>query len=138
MSNSQNRPIGIRIAAILQIVVGSVGLLLNYGIALNVFTIGLQAGNSSETSLTSVTGGMGEILPLLLLSLGQIVMGLGMLQYRSWSWLGSVILQVICLLYSLLPVIWGEMPNLISGVIVAVIILYFLLKRDVRMFFRRN
>jgi hypothetical protein len=137
MSNSQNRPIAIRIAAILQIITGSVGLLLSCRVILNIFNIVFQAGDSSNNSLTSIAGGFGEVLPLLLLSIGQVVMGLGMLYVRQWSWLGSLVLQVICLLDSLLPLIWGEISNPVS-VIVAATVLYLLLQQDVRTFFRRG
>lgn len=132
MSHAPNRPISIHIAAIVEIFIGVIGFLWTCLGLLNMFmTFQEAAGVNTDV----MTAGIGEFLIPFSLSLGQILVGFGVLKVRRWSWSGSLVLQVIVLLDSLRSIQHLSVPQLLN--VVAVIALTHLLTRsDVRLAFR--
>jgi len=132
MSHAQNRPLSIRIAAIVQIIVGVIGFLWTCIGLLNMFMTFQQA---SGVNTAVIIAGIGEFLIPFFLSLGQIVMGFGLLRVRQWSWFGTLTLQVIVILDCLRSIKYISVPQLIN-VIAAIGLIYLLMRPDTRSAFR--
>ncbi|KAM3111753.1 hypothetical protein [Phormidesmis sp. 146-33] len=133
MSHAHDRPQGIRVAALVQMSVGILGLLYTAPIVIHVSS-NLQG---QPQAFTLFIAGIGESLMLPLLSFVQVVTGFGMLKFRRWSWLGSLIVQIMILLASLLGLSFVGLIQLVS-LITSVGLIYFLAKPSVRIALRRD
>ncbi|KXA90003.1 hypothetical protein AKJ61_01605 [candidate division MSBL1 archaeon SCGC-AAA259B11] len=122
----KNRPLGIAILGVLDIVIGilvcSLGILALAGAA---FSSGLARG------ATLITG-------LLFLALGMfaITVGGGFWTGKNWAWITGLILYIIGLSAGVVTVLTGDVMGIV-GVIVEGVIIYYLFKPNVKKWFGR-
>ena len=120
------RPIGITIIGVLQVVGGLTGSFL--GLATLVLLsepISLFIG--SVVYLIS--------LALLIVSLFYLVVGWGFLSAQGWAWVVGILLNILGVVLAIAAVASGSTVSGISGLIVNLIILSYLSKRSVRVYF---
>jgi glucan phosphoethanolaminetransferase (alkaline phosphatase superfamily) len=156
MQNSQHRPLGVTIIAILTIISGI--LLLIPGIGL-VALGALFSGNSASTSqavaqffgiIFAVAGGV-----LLALGIGYIAMFYGLIKGKGWAWTITIILLIIGIIMQIIStyVITASSlentKNAVSGVMdsitfplislaINIVILYYLYRQHVRAYFGKT
>jgi hypothetical protein len=161
-----SRPLGIKIIAGLQFFYSGSGLVTSLGILGIIKLLKENFGEAKIKSLLAVFSDSGipewqrstQFLNLMLFSeiilvwaivaivfsLIGILLGYGLLKLKGWAWIGTLILQIIQVL-SNLPIflISGDfLPQVISyliSVILPLVIIYYLLKQDVKQaFFRKK
>ncbi|MCU0568980.1 MAG: hypothetical protein MUF49_20570 [Oculatellaceae cyanobacterium Prado106] len=133
--NPASRPVGITVLGILQIVRGVVSALLGLvalgGGAILTSTIASSAEETLAGGAIMLIGAVSIIL-----GISGVILGIGMLKLKSWSWIGTLIVQGLVILMALVDLISGSGLNIISLAISGVIIFY-LLKPEVKVAFRR-
>ena len=154
-----NRPVGVTIVAILRIIGGIILLLGGIGLVtiapfvgqLNVNTtsstshngvpvtpngagINLSNNNTSFLFFAAFVGVIGSIL--IFLGIASFVVAWGLLKGKGWAWIITVILAIISLVFSIIGLASGSIPNIIS-IIINGVILYYMYRPEVKSYFGR-
>ncbi|HEY7983805.1 MAG TPA: hypothetical protein VID73_06535 [Ktedonobacterales bacterium] len=134
------RPVGVTILAVLAIIGGILalcggGALLLGGTALS----GALASSGATSGLASsgMLAGLGALT--LVLGVLDIVLGVGMLMLKPWAWLLGVVLEVINLIEAgaMVALKVSNIGTQIIGIVVSLIILFYLFRPNVRAAFGR-
>ncbi len=120
MQPKPNRPTGVTVLAILEILGGLAGL--GFGAAL--------IGNVS--TLRSALGALALIFGILAL-----VLGIGFLGGKGWAWTLGIVVGVLNIITSLVQTAIG-FYNSIIGIIFPIIIIYYLMRPHVKAFFGKG
>ena len=136
------RPTGVTVLAILAILGGLGGLAfggLLLAAAAIVSTLDLTAAYPQLVMYNLTAGTIGAILGifgavLLILGLLYLVMGIGFLGGKSWAWTLGMIAAVLSIVINIPSLIFFG-PSNILGLIIAIIILYYLTRTRVKAFF---
>src|SRR2546426_8519365 len=128
------RPIGITILAVLEILIGIVGLLGSLVI------IGFSALFSTIPTVGSLIGAVGLIIGgvVLFFSLIWLTTGVGFLHGRSWSWTLGMIFSILSLLGAIGALTIGLITGGVGGLIFWGLILYYLTRTHVKAFFGKG
>jgi hypothetical protein len=133
MMQRPSRPIGIAILAVLDIVVGVILLLAGLGLAAAGSSSMLATyGYGSLSGLVTILGGF-----FLLVGLLAVLVGWGFWTGKGWAWTLAVVLYVLGLLLSLLSLVSGIIPSIVS-VLIEGLILWYLWRPNVRAYFRKG
>lgn len=145
------RPTGVTVLAVLSIL-GAIGGLLAGGLLLGVgLVIGTYAGSQLTNSLASAgysglaSLGAGTIATLLiifgavLLILGilYLVVAVGFLGGKGWGWTLGLVVSVISIISNIAQIASGNVSSAF-GLIIGIIILYYLTRPHVKAFFGKG
>jgi len=129
-----SRPVGITILAILEILIGIVGLLASLAI------IGLSALLSTLPRVGSLLGTFGLIIGAVVLffSIIWLATGVGFLHGRRWSWALGMIFSILSLLGAIGALTIGLITGGVGGLIFWGLMLYYLNRTHVKAFFGKG
>lgn len=129
-----SRPVGITILAVLEILIGIVGLLASLAI------IGFSALFSTLPTVGSLLGAVGLIIGgvALFFSLIWLATGIGFLHGRSWSWTLGMIFSVLSLLGAIAALAIGLITGGVVGLFFWGLMLYYLTRTHVKAFFGKG
>ena len=128
------RPMGVTIIAVLAIIGAVLGMLTALPF-LGVTGIGILSGLSGQSGLVALGTSIGLVIGLVWLATAvvQLVLGVGMLQLKSWAWtLGVVLYGAMLALYVISLLTVGLSASVVVGVLVALVIVGYLYSHDVR------
>ena len=128
------RPVGITILAILEILIGVVGLLASLVI------IGFSALFSTLPRVGSLLGAVGLVIGGVVLFFGVIWLaaGVGFLHGRGWSWTLGMIFSALSLLGAIGALTIGLVTGGVGGSIFWGLMLYYLTRTHVKAFFGKG
>src|SRR5438132_2802617 len=131
MMQLPSRPVGITILAILEILIGIVGLLASLVI------IGFSALFSTLPTVGFLLGAVGLIISgvLLFFSVVWLATGVGFLHGRGWSWTLGMIFSVLSLLGAIGALTIGLITGGVGGLIFWGLMLYYLTRTHAKAFF---
>lgn len=134
MIQRSSRPVGIAILAVLEILIGVVGLLASVGI------IGFSAFFSTLPRVGPLVGTFGLIIGgvVLFFSLIWLGTGVGFLHGRGWSWTLGMIFSILSLIGAVSALIVGLITGGIGGLIFWGLMLYYLRRTHVKVFFGKS
>ena len=134
MMERPSRPVGVTILAILQILIGIVGLLVSLAV------IGLSALASTIPSFGSLLGAIGLIIGgiALFFSLIWLATGFGFIHGRGWAWTLGMIFSVLSLLGAVGALALGLITGGVGGLIFWGLMLYYLTRNHVKRFFGKG
>ena len=134
MIRGPSRPVGITILAILEILIGIVGLLASLAI------IGLSALLSTLPRVGSLLGTFGSIIGAVVLffSIIWLATGAGFLHGRGWSWTLGMIFSVLSLLGAIGALTIGLITGGVGGLVFWGLMLYYLTRTHVKAFFGKG
>src|SRR5467141_3226428 len=134
MMQKSSRPAGITILAVLEILIGIVGLLASLVI------IGFSALFSTIPTVGSLLGAVGLVIGgvVLFFSIIWLATGVGFLHGRGWSWTLGMIFSVLSLLGAIGALTIGLITGGVGGLIFWGLMLYYLTRTHVKAFFGRG
>ena len=134
MIRRPSRPVGITILAILEILIGIVGLLASLAI------IGFSALLSTLPRVGSLLGTFGLIIGAVVLffSIIWLATGAGFLHGRGWSWTLGLIFSVLSLLGAIGALTIGLITGGVGGLVFWGLMLYYLTRTHVKAFFGKG
>lgn len=148
----RKRPLGVTIVAILMVINGIIlvggGVWAMYFIPslitpqltgnLTNLTDGNQLSPQLSTTVTGAIVGVVMVVAGIAIALGiaSFVLSWGLLKGKGWAWIVTVILAIISIVFSVIGLASGGIPNIISLVINGVI-LYYMYRPDVKSYFGR-
>jgi len=134
MMQRPSRPVGITILAVLEILIGIVGLLASLVI------IGFSALFSTLPTVGSLLGAVGLIIGgvVLFFSIIWLATGVGFLHGRGWSWTLGMIFSILSLLGAIGALTIGLITGGVGGLIFWGLMLYYLTRTHVKAFFGKG
>jgi hypothetical protein len=134
MIQKPSRPVGVTILAVLEILIGIVGLLASLAI------IGLSALFSTLPRVGSLLGAFGLVIGgvVLFFSLIWLATGVGFLHGRGWSWTLGVIFSILSLLGAIGALTIGLITGGVGGVIFWGLMPYYLTRIHVKAYFGKG
>jgi hypothetical protein len=134
MMQRPSRPVGITILAVLEILIGIVGLLASLAI------IGISALFSTLPTVGFLVGTVGLIIGgvFLFFSIIWLATGVGFLHGRGWSWTLGMIFSILSLLGAVGALTIGLVTGGIVGLIFWGLMLYYLTRNHVKVFFGKG
>jgi hypothetical protein len=129
-----SRPIGVTILAVLEILIGIVGLLASLAI------IGLSALVSTLPAIGLLAGTIGLVIGgvALFFSTIWLATGVGFLHGRGWAWSLGMIFSVLSLLGAVAALAIGLITGGIIGAFFWSLLLYYLTRNHVKIFFGKG
>lgn len=131
------RPLGVTILAVLNVIGGVLGLLSS------LFMLGLIGLGGSAVDSQAATAVTANALFTLVISIGQLVVAFGLWRLLRWAWFATVVVTLMNFGNAFWRMVGGFQSGagteLIGGLVGAVIgfaILYYLYRPDVRSAFR--
>ena len=130
MMQRPSRPVGITILAVLEILIGIVGLLASLVI------IGFSALFSTLPTVGTLLGAVGLIIGgvVLFFSIIWLATGVGFLHGRGWSWTLGMIFSILSLLGAIGALTIGLITGGVGGLIFWGLMLYYLTRTHVKAF----
>src|SRR5438132_12169978 len=134
MMQRPSRPVGITILAILEILIGIVGLLASPVI------IGFSALFSTLPTVGSLLGAVGLVIGgvVLFFSVIWLATGVGFLHGKSWSWTLGMIFSILSLLGAIGALTICLITGGVGGLIFWGLMLYYLTRTHVKAFFGKG
>jgi hypothetical protein len=134
MMRRPSRPVGITMLAVLEILIGIVGLLASLAI------IGFSAHFSALPRVGSLLGTIGSIIggAVFFFSLTWLATGIGFIHGRSWSWTLGMISSILSLLGAIGALSIGLITGGAGGLIFWGLVPYYLTRTHVKAFFRKK
>ncbi len=155
MERTKSRPVGVTIVAILTVVNGIVlitgGFFAVYFVphlvtselngALSNITVSNQQGEQISIPSTGITGIVSTISIVagsvaIALGIAWFVITWGLFTGKGWSWIITVILAIISVIFNLVGIASGGAPSIVSLIINGVI-LYYMYRPNVKAYFGR-
>src|SRR2546428_1010006 len=134
MTQRPSRPVGITILAVLEILIGIVGLLASLVI------IGFSALFATLPTVGSLLGAIGLVIGgvVLFFSVIWLATGVGFLHGRSWSWTLGMIFSILSLLGAIGALTIGLITGGVGGLVFLGLMLYYLTRTHVKAFFGKS
>jgi hypothetical protein len=131
VSGKGNRPIGITLLAVLEIL-GAI-VLLGLGA---MFTFGGGAIAAATGTLSSVVGPVIGVVGIVFLVLGiaELVVAYGFLKGMAWSWWIEVVLTALGLIIMVFSLVRGNVSSIIS-IIIGALVLYYMTRPEAKKWF---
>src|SRR5215467_2712827 len=124
------RPTGVTILAILAILAGIGGLIAGAGLlALSGLVAAAYPGGAA---VAAVIGAF-----LLILGILELVYGIGMLGGKGWAWILAMIGSVLNIVFGIVSIATGSVAS-VFGLIIAILILYYLTRPHVKAYFGKG
>lgn len=125
------RPTGVTILAVLTII-GAV-----FGILSGLFLGGLFGLGASAIDPNTAALGIGGGIGLLIVSILQLLVGIGLWNLQGWTWLVGVIVTILRVLGDLYGLVTGFNLSIVVGLAISLIILWYFFRPEVRRAFGR-
>src|SRR6266571_4855427 len=134
MAQKPSRPVGITILAVLEILMGIVGLLASLVI------IGFSALFATLPTVGPLVGAIGLVIGgvVLFFSIIWLATGVGFLHGRGWSWTLGVIFSILSLLGAVGALTIGLITGGVGGLVFWGLMLYYLTRTHVKAFFAKG
>ncbi len=134
MMQRPSRPVGITILAVLEILIGIVGLLASLVI------IGFSALFSTLPTVGSLLGAVGLIIGgvVLFFSIIWLATGVGFLHGKGWSWILGMIFSILSLFGAVGALTIGLITGGVGGLVFWGLMLYYLTRTHVKAFFGKG
>ncbi len=138
MSEPRRRPLGVTIIAILVGIGGILEILAGILILVGIFAIGHAITVHGHTTISHVVNALGVVLAIIPLVIGvlTLIFAMGLWFLKRWAFWLTVIFEIISLIRSAFEFTQPDhspVALIVIGMIIPVVILlYFLLDRDVR------
>ncbi len=128
--SSQPRPTGVTIRALLQVISGIIAIVFGAFFGALMGGIGMGVGSDlMDSEFAGIFGIFGGIT--VALGIMSFVMAWGLLKGKTWAWTITLILTVISLIF--------DIPSMnIIGIIIDIIILYYLFRPHVKAYFGKG
>ena len=151
MQPKPRRPTGVTILGILALLAGIVFLIGGIAAIGLGLVIGTYAGSAFSNALSSAGySGLASIgagtLAIILLVLGAIALVIGILYFavgvgyfggKGWAWTLGMIITVISVVYNIVQIAFGAFSSVL-GLVIALLILYYLTRPHVKAFFGKG
>jgi len=127
LMSSQVRPMGVTILAILEIVSGAIA------IAIGIFFSALWGSMGMDMMMDFGGSAVMGLISGIIVALGAVsfLMAWGLLKGKSWAWTITLILTIISLIF--------DLPSMnIIGLIIDIVILYYLFRPHVKAYFGKS
>lgn len=124
--SSQVRPTGVTILAVLEIISGVIAIAFGafFGALVGSMGIGMMGGDSGV--IFGVVSGITVVIGAI-----SFLMAWGLLKGKSWAWTITLILTIISLIF--------DLPSMnIIGLIIDIVILYYLFRPHVKAYFGKG
>ena len=125
------RPTGVTIIALL-VIIGAILAILTGVFDLGLFGNALVRTDDNAFLTPTVAGAT-----LLIVGIIQLIVGFGLWNLASWAWVVAVIVTVVRLIADVLLFFQGRHTEAIIGGVIAIIILWYLFRDEVRQAFGR-
>jgi hypothetical protein len=134
MMRRPSRPVGITILALFEILIGIVGFLAS------LLIIGFSALFSTLPKVGALLGTIGLLVGgiVLFFSLIWLATGVGFLHGRGWSWTLGMIFSVLSLIGAIGALSIGLITGAVGGLIFWGLMLYYLTRTHVKVFFGKS
>jgi hypothetical protein len=134
MMRRPSRPVGITILALFEILIGIVGFLAS------LLIIGFSALFSTLPRVGALLGTVGLVVGgiVLFFSLIWLATGVGFLHGRGWSWTLGMIFSALSLIGAIGALTIGLITGAVGGLIFWGLMLYYLTRTHVKMFFGKS
>src|SRR3989449_5377160 len=134
MAQKPSRPVGITILAVLEILMGIVGLLGSLVI------IGFSALFATLPTVGPLVGAIGLVIGgvVLFFSIIWLATGVGFLHGRGWSWTLGMIFSILSLLGAIGALTIGLITGGVGGLVFWGLMLYYLTRTHVKAFFGKS
>src|SRR5437016_3182344 len=134
MAQKPSRPVGITILAVLEILMGIVGLLASLVI------IGFSALFATLPTVGPLLGAIGLVIGgvVLFFSIIWLATGVGFLHGRGWSWTLGMIFSILSLLGAVGALTIGLITGGVGGLVFWGLMLYYLTRTHVKAFFGKG
>ena len=134
MTQRPSRPVGITILAVLEVLIGIVGLLAS------LLIIGFSALFATLPTVGPLLGAIGLVIGgvVLFFSIIWLATGVGFLHGRGWSWTLGMIFSVLSLLGAIGALTIGLITGGVGGLIFWGLMLYYLTRTHVKAFFGKG
>ena len=123
--STQIRPTGVTIIAVLEIISGIVAIAFGVSVGL----MGSMGSMGSMSGLGVIIGALGWVV--VVIGIVSFILAYGLLKGKSWAWNATLIFTIISLVFDLLSM------NVI-GLIIDIVILYYLFRPHVKAFFGKS
>jgi hypothetical protein len=134
MMQRPSRPAGVTILAILEILIGTAGLLISLAI------IGLSALATAIPAIGSIVGTIGLVIGgiALFFSIVWFATGIGFLHGRGWAWTLGMVFSVLSLLGAIVALSTGLITGAVAGIFFWSLMIYYLTRNHVKVFFQKG
>jgi len=139
MVSGKNRPIGVTVMGVLQVLAGLGSLGLGFMLASTYAFLGsLMASGAEGVAFSAGFGGFlvvaGAIIGgiLIVIGIANLVIAYGLFKGKSWAWM-------LCLIFAVISAVFGILtfPVGIITILFNALIIYYLTRRNVRVYFRK-
>jgi uncharacterized membrane protein (DUF2068 family) len=133
-----NRPIGVTILAVLQLIFSGLTLLIGLGVfAFKDLIVEKLAQNPSlpqEPGLIASFGGV-----LIVYGLIGLLLGYGLFTLKGWAWITTLVFQALGVLSNLFSLVsrQGSPGGAVLSIVISAVIIYYLLRPEVKRAFGR-
>jgi len=137
--SGKNRPIGVTVMGVLQVLAGLGSLGLGFMLASTYAFLGsLMASGAEGVAFSAGFGGFlvvaGAIIGgiLIVIGIANLVIAYGLFKGKSWAWM-------LCLIFAVISAVFGILtfPVGIITILFNALIIYYLTRRNVRVYFRK-
>src|SRR5256884_3284379 len=134
MTQRPSRPVGITILAVLEVLIGIVGLLAS------LLIIGFSALFATLPTVGPLLGAIGLVIGgvVLFFSIIWLATGVGFLHGRGWSWTLGMIFSILSLLGAIGALTIGLITGGVGGLVFWGLMLYYLTRTHVKAFFGKG
>src|SRR6266704_2487805 len=134
MTQRPSRPVGITILAVLEVLIGIVGLLAS------LLIIGCSALFATLPTVGPLLGAIGLVIGgvVLFFSIIWLATGVGFLHGRGWSWTLGMIFRILSLLGAIGALTIGLITGGVGGLVFWGLMLYYLTRTHVKAFFGKG
>jgi hypothetical protein len=140
MQPKPKRPTGVTVLAVLDILGGIAGLGIG-ALLIGVAALASSSLASQYPALGSISGISSILYALgalsLILGIISIILAIGFLGGKSWAWTLGIVFGVISIIVSIAETVIGFSSNIV-GIIIQIIIIYYLMRPHVKAFFGKG
>jgi len=137
--SGKNRPLGVTVMGVLQVLAGLGSLGLGFMLASTYAFLGsLMSSGAEGVAFSAGFGGFlvvaGAIIGgiLIVIGIANLVIAYGLFKGKSWAWM-------LCLIFAVISAVFGILtfPVGIITILFNALIIYYLTRRNVRVYFRK-
>jgi len=139
-----SRPTGATVITIIAAIEGILILLAGLLVILGASVVGGLVGSSGAQNAGAAGGlvtGLGTVFAIILFVIGALylMIAFGMWNARSWSWILAAVIYILALVFGVIGLSSGfSAYNLLIGVALPVVVLFFLWQADVKRYLGRG
>jgi len=93
---------------------------------------GIAQGASAAAEYVAITGAI-----ILVIGIGEFIVSYGLFSRKNWGWSAAMALAIIGIVIPIINIIFGYWPSIFT-LLLSGLIIYYLVRKDVRMYFGRK